>query len=38
VRREIARDGYVVRFAGKVVASSLLDEVLDEIERRFSPG
>ena len=38
VRREIARDGYVLRFTGKEATSSLLDEVLDEIERWFSPG
>jgi ParB family chromosome partitioning protein len=38
VRREISRDGYILRFSGKEATSSLLDEVLDEIERWFSPG
>jgi ParB family transcriptional regulator, chromosome partitioning protein len=36
VRREIARDGYVLRFTGKEATSGLLDEVLDEIERMYS--
>jgi ParB family chromosome partitioning protein len=38
IRREMARDGYILRFTGKEATSSLLDEVLDEIERWFSPG
>ncbi len=38
VRREISREGYILRFTGKEATSSLLDEVLDEIERWFSPG
>ena len=38
IRREIARDGYLLRFTGKEATSSLLDEVLDEIERWFSPN
>jgi ParB family chromosome partitioning protein len=38
IRREIARDGYLLRFTGKEATSSLLDEVLDEIERIYSPG
>jgi ParB family chromosome partitioning protein len=36
VRREIAKDGYVLRFTGKEATSGLLDEVLDEIERIYS--
>jgi ParB family chromosome partitioning protein len=36
VRREITRDGYVLRFSGKEATSGLLDEVLDEIERMYS--
>jgi ParB family chromosome partitioning protein len=38
IRREISRDGYLLRFTGKEATSSLLDEVLDEIERWFSPA
>ncbi len=38
IRREIARDGYILRFTGREATSSLLDEVLDEIERLYSPG
>ena len=34
----MARDGYVLRFTGKDATSALLDLVLDEIERCFSPG
>ena len=36
VRREIARDGYVLRFTGKEATSSMLDLVLDDIERMYS--
>jgi ParB family chromosome partitioning protein len=36
VRREIAKDGYVLRFTGKEATSGMLDEVLDEIERWYS--
>ena len=35
VRREITRDGYVLRFTGKEASSSLLDEVLDNIEQLY---
>jgi ParB family transcriptional regulator, chromosome partitioning protein len=38
IRREIARDGYLLRFTGRDATSALLDEVLDAIERMFSPG
>jgi ParB family chromosome partitioning protein len=38
VRREMARDGYLLRFTGKDATSALLDLVLDQIERAFSPG
>lgn len=38
VRREIARDGYILRFTGREATSSLLDEILDDIERTYSPG
>jgi hypothetical protein len=34
----MARDGYILRFTGKEATSSLLDEVLDESERLFSPA
>jgi ParB family chromosome partitioning protein len=36
VRREIARDGYVLRFTGKEATSAMLDEVLDDIERMYT--
>ncbi len=35
VRREVTRDGYVLRFTGKEARSSLLDEVLDNIEQLY---
>jgi hypothetical protein len=38
VRRQIAKDGYVLHFTGKEATSSLLDEVLDEIQRWFLPA
>ena len=37
IRREIARDGYILRFTGREATSSLLDEILDDIERMYSP-
>ncbi len=37
IRREMARDGYILRFTGKEATSSLMDEVLDEIEMIFTP-
>jgi ParB family chromosome partitioning protein len=37
VRREMARDGWLLRFTGREATSGLLDEVLDEIERMYSP-
>jgi ParB family chromosome partitioning protein len=33
VRREMARDGWILRFTGRDATSPLLDQVLDEIER-----
>jgi ParB family transcriptional regulator, chromosome partitioning protein len=38
IRREMARDGYLLRFTGRDATSGLLDEVLDEIERLFGTG
>jgi ParB family chromosome partitioning protein len=38
VRREITRDGYILRFTGREATSGLLDEVLDQIDRWLSPG
>jgi hypothetical protein len=38
IRREIAQDGYILRFTGKEATSGLLDEILDDIERWYSPG
>ena len=38
IRREIARDGYRLLFTGREASSSLLDEVLDEIERLYGPA
>lgn len=38
VRREIASDGYVLRFSGREATSGLLDEVLRQIENWLSPG
>ncbi len=35
VRREKTQDGYVLRFTGKQATSSLLDEVLDNIEQLY---
>lgn len=37
VRREMCRDGYLLRFTGREATSSLLDEVIDQIERLYSP-
>jgi hypothetical protein len=36
VRREIARDGYVLRFTGKEATNAMIDTVLDNIERMYS--
>jgi ParB family chromosome partitioning protein len=38
VRRELASDGYVLRFTGREATSGLLDEVLRQIENWLSPG
>lgn len=38
IRREMTREGYVLRFSGPDASSGLLDEVLDEIERWLSPA
>ncbi len=37
IRREMAKDGYVLRVTGKDATCALLDLVLDEIERCFAP-
>jgi hypothetical protein len=33
----MARDGWLLCFTGREATSGLLDEVLDEIERMYSP-
>jgi len=38
ITREKSPDGYVLRFAGRDARSALLDEVIEEIERMFSPA
>lgn len=38
IRREMTRDGYLLRFTGREASSALLDRVLDEIEHLFSPA
>ena len=38
IRREMTSDGYLLRFTGKDATSALLDTVIDEIERAFSPA
>lgn len=37
IRREMTREGYLLRFSGPDASSGLLDEVIDEIERWLSP-
>jgi ParB family chromosome partitioning protein len=38
VRRERVREGWNLRFTGPEASGMLMDTVLDEIERLFSPG
>lgn len=38
IRREMSRDGWILRFTGREATGPLIDLVLDEIERMFSPG
>jgi ParB family chromosome partitioning protein len=38
IRREIARDGYLLRITGRDATSAMVDLILDEIERMFAPG
>ena len=34
----MTRDGYILHFTGREATSGILDRVLDEIERLYSPG
>lgn len=36
IRREMTREGYVLKFSGREATSGLIDVVMDEIERMFS--
>ena len=38
IRREMTRDGWRLHFTGPEASGMLIDDVLDEIERMFSPG
>lgn len=38
IRRELTREGYLLRFTGRDSTCALLDLVLEEIERMFAPG
>jgi ParB family chromosome partitioning protein len=38
IRREMTPDGWVLHFTGTAATGMLIDDVLDEIERIFSPG
>ena len=38
IRREMSRDGWILRFTGREATGMLIDTVLDEIERMFSPA
>jgi ParB family transcriptional regulator, chromosome partitioning protein len=38
IRREMTRDGWLLRFTGREATGPLLDAVMDEIERMFGPG
>ena len=38
VRREMSRDGWILRFTGREATGMMIDTVLDEIERMYSPG
>ena len=34
----MTRDGYILHFTGREATCGILDRVLDEIERMYSPG
>jgi ParB family transcriptional regulator, chromosome partitioning protein len=38
IRREMARDGWLLRFTGPEATGGLVDRVMEEIERLFAPG
>ncbi|QIE54139.1 ParB N-terminal domain-containing protein [Pikeienuella piscinae] len=38
VRRERTRDGYSLHFTGKLAEEGLIEDVLDDIERKFAPA
>ena len=38
IRREMTRDGWCLHFTGREAKGALMDEVIDEIERIFTPG
>jgi ParB family chromosome partitioning protein len=38
IRREMTRDGWCLHFTGREAKGALIDEVIDEIERVFTPG
>ena len=38
IRRERTVDGWCLHFTGRDAHGSLIDGVIDEIERMFSPG
>ena len=38
IRRERTVDGWCLHFTGRDAHGSLIDEIIDEIERMFSPG
>ncbi len=38
IRREMTRDGWCLHFTGREAKGALIDEVIDEIERIFTPG
>jgi ParB family chromosome partitioning protein len=37
VRREVCRDGYLLRFTGKEATGPMLDRVIEEIEKMYAP-
>ncbi len=38
IRREMARDGWVLHFTGREARGMLMDRVIEEIELMFAPG
>ena len=38
IRRERTRDGWSLHFTGREATGAMMDLVLDEIERMYSPG